>query len=125
MATSYDLNLTRGSDFSVRLTVKDTAGAVFNLSGYTTTGVAKFRYGASGSLLNLGASVRSGFEASGHIDLAVTADDLTGIPITQGVYDIEIYSGTYHEKVINGYVNVFPEVTRQTTTGYNKTGSYL
>ena len=125
MAKSYDLNLTRGSDFSVRITVKDTGGDPFNLSGYTTTGVAKFRYGSSGALLNLGASIRTGFEASGHIDLSVTANNLTGIPVTQGVYDIEIYSGTYHEKVIKGYVNVFPEVTRPSTSGYNKTGSYL
>lgn len=125
MATSYDLNLTRGSDFAVRLTVKDTLGNLYNLSGYTTTGLAKFRYGASGSLLNLNASVRSGFEASGHIDLSVTASQMTGIPVTQGVYDVEIYSGTYHEKVIQGYVNVFPEVTRPSTTNFNKTGSYL
>ena len=129
MATSYDLNVDRGSYFSVRLAVKDSTGSAYNLSGYSTSGYAKFRYSSSGSLANLNPTVVSGdagsLYASGYIDLYLAANSTTGVPITQGVYDVEIYSGTYHEKVIKGYINVIPEVTRLANSEFTKSGKYL
>ena len=130
MATSYDLNLTRGSDFSVRLSVKDSGGAPYNLSGYSTSGVVKSKYSDVNSLLNLSPEIVSGtagaFYASGFIDIKVSGTLTTGIPITQAVYDVEIYSGTYHEKVINGKMNILPEVTSPLASGdnYKATGNY-
>ena len=130
MATSYDLNITRGSDFSVRLSVKDSAGAAYNLSGYSTSGVAKYRYSSSEALVNLSPVIISGVSgasySSGIIDINVSGTATTGVPIIQGVYDIEIYSGSYHEKVIQGKINVLPEVTSPLTTGldYNASGNY-
>ena len=64
MATSYDLNITRGSDFSVRLSVKDSAGAAYNLSGYSTSGVAKYRYSDSTPILSLSPTIVPGSEAA-------------------------------------------------------------
>lgn len=126
MATSYDLNITRGSDFSVRLSVKDSAGAAYNLSGYSTSGVAKYRYSDSVPILSLSPTIVPGSEAAGLIDLKISGTATTGIPIVQGVYDVEIYSGSYHEKVIKGKINVLPEVTSPLTTGsnYTATGNY-
>lgn len=130
MPTNYDLNITRGSDFSVRLSVKDSVGNPYNLSGYQTSGVVKYRYSDSNSFINLSPVIVSGvagaFYASGLIDLSVSGTTTTGVPITQGVYDVEIYSGSFHEKVVYGKVNILPEVTSPLTSGdgYTATGNY-
>tara|TARA_Y100001938_G_scaffold128114_1_gene181592 strand:+ start:263 stop:658 length:396 start_codon:yes stop_codon:yes gene_type:complete len=127
MATSYDLNITRGSDFSVRLSVKDSNGAAYNLSGYSTSGVAKYRYSDSNPIVSLSPVIVSGSGgstlASGLIDINISGTATTGIPIVQGVYDVEIYKGTYHEKVIQGKINILPEVTSPLTTGHDYTAS--
>ena len=44
MATNYDLNITRGSNFSVRLVAKDQLGSVIDLSPYQVRGIIKHRY---------------------------------------------------------------------------------
>jgi hypothetical protein len=130
MATNYDLNLTRGSDFSVRLSVKDSAGAPYNLSGYNTSGIVKNKYSDNNSLLDLSPVIVSGtagaYYASGLIDINVFGTATTGVPITQAVYDVEIYKDSYHEKVIRGKMNILPEVTSPLTSGvgYTATGNY-
>ena len=130
MATSYDLNIIRGSDFSVRLNVKDSNGGAYNLSGYSVSGVAKYRYSSSNPLIDLSPVIVSGVNGAsyvnGMIDVNVFGTATTGVPIVQGVYDIEIYKGSYHEKVIHGKLNVLPEVTSPLTSGsnYNASGSY-
>ncbi len=111
MATNYNLNITRGSEFSVRLAAKDDLGQVINLSGYSTKGYVKYRYSNTGYLLDLNPTVVAGYEASGYIDIYLSGAQTTGVPIVQGVYDIEINSGTYVNKLINGYASFYPEVT--------------
>lgn len=129
MATSYDLNVTRGSNFSVRLAVKDDNGASYNLTGHSASGSAKFRYSSSGNLIELNPTIVSGAAGSsyvsGLIDVVISGDSTTGLPITQGVYDIEIYSGSFHQKVINGYMNIYPEVTRNEGATYTASGKYF
>ena len=44
MATSYDLNVTQGSTFNVRLTTKDSNGSALNLSGYGVSGYIRNKY---------------------------------------------------------------------------------
>ena len=128
MATSYDINLTRGSDFNVRLVVKDDNGTSVNLSGYSASGHIKNKYSDTGNLLNLSPVVVAGVGGAGYvsgfIDLHLPAAQTTGLPITQGVYDIEIYQGTYHQKVIIGQANIYPEVTRPFGSSYTEEGSY-
>ena len=48
MATEYDLNITKGSSFSVEVTAQDEDGNTLNLSGYSLRGYAKFRYSDTG-----------------------------------------------------------------------------
>ena len=51
-------------------------------------------------------------ESSGHFDLEITAVQSSALPVVKGVYDIELHSGVYSSRLIYGYVNVYPEVTR-------------
>ena len=109
MATNYNLNITRGSEYSVRLVAKDDNGSVINLSNYTTKGVVKNKYSDASALLDLNPDISNA--SAGHIDIILSGAQTTDMPITQAVYDIEIYSGTYVNKLIHGYVNFHPEVT--------------
>ena len=124
MATTFNIDINQGSTLDLRFNVKDDDGDPLNLSGYTARGVAKFRYGTGSVLLNLSPSVVSGnaedptLGASGYIDVYLRPNVTSGVPIVQGVYDIEKYrdvpaaSGDWDvQKVARGYINVIPEVT--------------
>ncbi len=116
MATSYDLNITQGSRFSIRLEVYNEDLTSFNLSGYSTRGHVKFRHSDTGILLNLNPTPVSGVNGSalisGLVDINLSGAQTAGIPIVQGIYDVEIYNNEgFVEKAILGYCNILPEVT--------------
>lgn len=111
MATNYNLNLTQGSDFDIRLAAKDENGSPIDLTAYSVSGHAKYRYSDSSTLLDLSPSRVDGYYASGYIDINIPASTSKALPVVQGVYDVEIYSGNYHQKVVHGRINIFPEVT--------------
>ena len=114
MAAIYDFNLTQGDQFDARITVTDTNGSM-NLSGYAARGYVKNKYSDTGVLLDLSPTVVSGdlgaLYASGYIDIAVSGALIQPLPVTQGVFDIEIYKGGYVKKVAIGNANISPEVT--------------
>jgi hypothetical protein len=118
MATTYDFNLTQGAEFSTTFQVSNAGGTPYNLSGdngYKLSGVAKVRYGDSGALINLSPSGVSGFLESGRFKVTLYASQTQDLPVCQGVYGIEIYSGSgaeqFVEKAVNGKFSVFPEIT--------------
>ena len=111
MATNYDLNITRGTRYYIRLAAVNDDAVAINLSGYSISGQVRHRYGSSGKLLDIPASGVVGFYDSGYIDVDIPASLTTGLPIVQGVYDLELHSGSYQDKIIYGYFNVNPEVT--------------
>ena len=115
MASTYDFTFTRGSEFEIRLQLKNEGGTVINLSGYDTRGYLKHRYSDSATLLNLSPLIVSGTNgslySSGYIDIKIQASQTSGLPVMQGVYDVEIYSGTYVQKPVKGFININPEVT--------------
>jgi hypothetical protein len=127
MATSYDLNITQGSSFNVRLTTKDSNGDALNLSGYHVSGFIRNKYSDADGLLNLEPEIFSGQSVpttpanwwndaifSGFIDINLSAKATSVLPITQAIYDIEIYlddTETSVFKVLNGKANIYPEAT--------------
>ena len=60
MATTADLNIVQGGTYSARVAVTDSTGGAINLSGYTTRGHVKHRYGDTGKLIDLDPDVVSG-----------------------------------------------------------------
>lgn len=111
MATNFNLNITRGSNFSVRLIARDENGVPINLSGYSASAQVRHHYSSTGVILDLNPTPAAPL-ASGYIDIYLSGAQTTGIPIVQGVYDLEISAGNYTNKLIKGYANIFPEVTR-------------
>ena len=112
MATKYDLEITQGTKYSLRIGAQNDDGSVINLSGYSLSGQIRHTYGATGKLLDLSLTAVAGLEASGYFDLAIPAASTATLPVVKGVYDIELHSGVYSTRLIHGYVNVNPEVTR-------------
>jgi len=125
MATTYDFNVTQGQEFSVTLDVQDNGGTPYNLSGdngYKVSGIAKYRYSSSGALIDLSPSGVEGFLDSGRFRITLPGAKTQQLPVCQGVYGIEVYSGSganaWVEKVINGKFNVFPEVITAGTNSF-------
>ena len=131
MATSYDLNVTQGSTFNVRLTTKDSNGSALNLSGYDVSGYIRNKYSDTTYLLDMAPTIVSGHAAahdpndplktdaihSGLIDVNLAATGTAALPITQAIYDIEVYlnpnnmNTTSVFKILNGKANIHPEAT--------------
>ena len=124
MATTYDLNITQGSSFNIRLTAKDTAGNYINLSGYNVSGYVRNRYSDTSYLLDMKPSIVSGQSVattaenlsndaifSGLVDVSLHPTGTAVLPITQAMYDIEVYKGSTVIKLLNGKANVHPEST--------------
>jgi len=120
MASTYNLDITQGETYAIRVSAKDSSGTRINLSGYTARGVIKYRYGNTGYLLDLDPDVVSGSLTSGFIDILLTPSQTANLPVGQFAYGIEISGGTSIYKVVKGTAVINPEVT---TFQYSAIGS--
>jgi hypothetical protein len=120
MPVYYDLNVFRGNTFSIELnTLGDDGVLPLNLSGYAVSGHIRYTYGSTGLLADLGVTIKEPLE-SGVLRCSIPSNITATLPITQAVYDIEMYniSGLHGStsgeisKVLDGRVNIHPEVTR-------------
>jgi len=112
MATDYDLKITQGSDYSIRLNLKESDGSLINLSGYSVSGLIKHRYSDSTTIINLSPDV-VGDGTSGIVDIKLTPTETSSLPVMEGVYDVEKYNSDHSSisKILKGKVLVYPEVT--------------
>ena len=130
MATTYDLNITQGSSFNIRLTAKDSDGNSINLSGYSVSGYIRNRYSDTSHLLDMSPTIVSGGSPdailSGLVDISLHPTGTSALPITQAMYDIEVYKetnpdGTHFNwqtadpstviKLLHGKANISQEAT--------------
>ena len=86
MATSFDLNITQGSSYNIRLKTKDTAGIALNLSGFHVSGYVRNKYSDTTHLLNLYPVI-----VSGHHPDHDPNDPLKTDAIHSGLIDINIH----------------------------------
>lgn len=111
MASTYDLNLIQGNTFSGRLIATNSDGTYVNLSGYTSSGVAKYRYGASTGNFSISPTIDTSY-ISGIINIFISGSTLLNIPVGIYYYDVNIYGGGgYVNRILNGKANVSPIVT--------------
>ena len=112
MATNYDFNITQGTEFYIRLKLKDSSGDAIDLSNYLVSGQVKNRYGDSSALYDLAPSGVTDFLTSGYVDVLIKGAETATLPVGQHLYDVEIYTNQgYADKVAFGGFNVFPEIT--------------
>jgi hypothetical protein len=108
MAQTLDLTFIQGDDFKAVVTAKDSAGSVINLSGYGVAGKVRNRYSDSTHLFDLNPSIATA--ASGTINIDVAATGTASMPVTEAVYDVEIYIGSQVTRLLEGNVKILPQV---------------
>ena len=105
----------QGATFGQTLTLKDSAGSVLNLTGFS--GAMQFRENpeASSSILDIttaNSRMTMGGNA-GTITLAVSATDTAALTASDGVFDLEITSGAgIVTRLIEGTFSIRRNITR-------------
>lgn len=117
----YDLKINQGSTFVLGLTLKKANGLLFDLTGYT--GRCQIRKTHASE--EIAATPHVAFDVnrkSGKMSIGLSEAETIAIPLSSGVYDLEIIdpTGTVVTRIIEGKVKISPEVTRpQGTSGYS------
>lgn len=114
MSKRYDITIEQGSTFELVVEWKDPAGAAINLTGYTAAMQIRRTYGAP-VLVSL-TSPSGGITidaALGKLTLTIARSTTQTLPApVQGVYDLEVTTGTTTYRLLEGSVLVTPEATR-------------
>jgi hypothetical protein len=110
MAISYNLFVDQGATFSANVTVKDNSNIARDLSGYTARSqMRRSHYSTNSTVI----TTTIGTPASGNVTLALTNAQTANLKPGRHVYDVEIVSSAnVVERVFEGIVTVYPEVTR-------------
>jgi len=111
MASISNLTIDQGTTYSVTITVNDDSGSARNLTGYTSRSQMRRSYYTSA---NTAFTVSVTNPANGEISITLTAAQTANIKAGRYVYDLELVNSntTTVERVVEGIVTVYPEVTR-------------
>ncbi len=121
-AGKYDMVADQGSEYKIKLIIKNKDGSRKDLTGYT--GKAQIRKKASSTVVSGEFEVKfSTPRSSGELELVLNANVSSAIKVgdtveddkSSYVYDLEIYAPTTNIplRVIDGSIKFSPEVTRQ------------
>jgi hypothetical protein len=124
-AGKYSFTIEQGSTFQLELQYKDSSNTPINLSGYGGRMQIRNSVGDSTVLLQLSSSRAvdgtglnfSGSNGttpiqSGSIGIYISAASSSALTFSEAVYDLEIFSGSYVTRVLEGKVRLSREVTR-------------
>ena len=112
MAATANLRIDQGASFSSDVTVKDSNGDVFDLTGYTAA--AKMALGYASTRTRVAMTTTIGSPTTGVITLSLTATQTADLEApARYVYDVEITrtSDNNVTRVIEGIISVSPNVT--------------
>jgi len=112
MAATANLRIDQGASFSSDVTVKDSNGEVFDLTGYTAA--AKMALGYASTRTRVTMTTTIGSPTAGVITLSLSASQTTDLEApARYVYDVEITrtSDSNVTRVIEGIITTHPNVT--------------
>jgi len=113
MAATANLRVDAGSTFSTDVTVTNTDGTAFDLTGYTASAKMALGYASTRTRVSFTTAIASD-ATTGVITLSLTADQTNSLEApARYVYDIEILktSDSTITRVIEGIITVSPSVT--------------
>lgn len=117
-AGKYNFIIEQGTTFTLELQYKDSNSVPVDLTGYTGRMQIRPTIGSPTSYLTLSSSIQpdgTGITfptpASGTINLYISAISSSQLTFDQGVYDLEIASGSAVTRLIQGNVQLSKEVT--------------
>lgn len=124
-AGRYSFVIEQGATFTVELQYKDSNGTPIDLTGYggrmqIRPSIASSTIYASlsssidpdGTGINFSGSNGSTPPTSGSIGLYISATSSSLLNFDLAVYDLEIYSGSFVSRILEGQVKLSKEVTR-------------
>jgi hypothetical protein len=122
-AARLDLTIEQGTTFRRKLTIRDTAGTLVNLTGYTFRGQIRARYDSPSALAAFAFTLGNQTTNTGEVTMELTALQTAALPVdpstqnvkkvTRHVYDIEMVAPSGDvARILDGQVVVSPEVTQ-------------
>jgi hypothetical protein len=106
-----ELFLEQGASFNTSITLDDVSGVAFNLVNYTATSQMRKSYYSSNAAATF--SVSTGNDPSlGVITMSLTSANTANVYPGRYVYDVYVTSGTTRVRVLEGIINVTPQVTK-------------
>jgi hypothetical protein len=124
-AGRYSFVIEQGATLNLELQYKDSNGTPINLTNYsgrmqirpsvTSTTVyitLSSSLDADGTGLNFSGSNGTTPPTSGSIGVYISAASSSALSFDQAVYDLEIYSGSYVSRILEGQVKLSLNVTR-------------
>jgi len=108
-AGTYNIKIDQGSDFSLQLTVQED-GTAKDLAGFSVR--AQMRPTIDSSTLTATFTCTITDEDNGIFTIALPYTTTTDIDVGQYYYDVEIYTGSTSQRLIQGTATVSGEVTR-------------
>ena len=110
MAGFVELTLEQGANFSVSMDLKDAAGSILNLSGYTVAAQMRKSY-YSNTSTEFSISVTDA--GAGQITMTMSSANTANVTPGRYVYDVLLTSGAgVKSRIIEGIVTTLPSVTR-------------
>ena len=108
-AGTYNIKIDQGSDFSLQLTVKED-GSVKDLAGFSAR--AQMRPTIDSSTLTATFTCTITDSDNGILTMTLPYTTTDDISVGQYYYDLELYTGSTSQRLIQGTATVSGEVTR-------------
>lgn len=106
-----ELFLEQGATFNTSIVLDDVAGESFNLTNYTAASQMRKSYYSSNAAATF--SVSTGNDPTqGIITLSMTSANTANIYPGRYVYDVYVQNGSERVRVLEGIINVTPQVTK-------------
>lgn len=113
-AGTYHMKIEKGSTLSLVLTYADANDTAIDLSGYSARMQIRKRMNDSNAILE--ATTENGYITlggnAGTVTISIPASVTATLDAVEAVYDIELVNGSIVTRLVEGTVEVSPEVTR-------------
>jgi hypothetical protein len=114
MASTTNLTIDQGASFSKELTVENSDGTAFDLTGYSAEAKMASGYASTRTRINLTTTINAD-PTTGKITLTLNADQTSSLDApARYVYDVEILktADSTITRVYEGVITVSPSVTK-------------
>lgn len=111
MAAITDIFVDQGTDFTLQLSVVDTAGSAKDLTGATITAQARKDYTSSSATASFTTAITNA--VGGICTISLTAATTAGIKAGRYMYDVNVVDNTSTTiRAVEGMMTIRPEVSR-------------
>ena len=119
-AGKYNFTIEQGTTTSFNIIYKDPSGNPFDLTGYSAqlqvrpnyADLTETKYLTLSSSLDVDGSGLIITPQSGSIGIFISAEKTDDFTFDEAIYDLEIYSGSYVSRLIEGKFKIKKSVTR-------------